>query len=310
MADSDSPPPEDASRCGVHEEARRGCAGLPTYHRVDGTPYCVLHAPRPDKMAAFQRALSEKLERRDWNFAAVWFPADQSFYKVEFGVADFSFATFNGNARFSSASFGRVEFGRTVFKANAFFGWEVSFRSDATFFETVFEGEADFGSAHFKGAYFHGTRFARHASFHSAVFDEMAAFSATFEGDVDFSLARFARRGTFRDSRFAGGVRFFGNDAYPVFLPESVMSFADTRFAKPELVSFENVTLRPHWFVGADAKAIVFTNVEWRGTLVDEINGARAALAQAPHRVVEQACNRLAVNAENNQRYDEASRFR
>ena len=126
-------PPEDAARCSVHEEARRGCAGLPTYGTHKGRPYCVLHLPDAEKLDDFRAALAQKLERGDSNFAAVWFPSDQSFYKVELGVADFSFATFNGPARFASATFGRVEFARTVFRAEADFGWEVRFLSDATF---------------------------------------------------------------------------------------------------------------------------------------------------------------------------------
>jgi hypothetical protein len=138
----------------------------------------------------------------------------------------------------------------------------------------------------------------------------MAAFSAAFEGDVDFSLAAFEGRGAFAESRFAGRVRFAANEAREMFPPDAIVPFARAHFAVPEHAVFHSVALRPHWFVNVDARRLEFTNVEWRGTLAGEIEGARALHVPAPHRLIEQACNRLAVNAEENQRYAEASRFR
>lgn len=69
-------------------------------------------------------------------------------------------------------------------------------------------------------------------------------------------------------------------------------------------------TLRPHWFVNVDARKFDFTNVGWRGGIKEEIRALKDKYVPQPHRLLAIACRQLAVNAEENHRYEEASGFR
>jgi hypothetical protein len=312
-----SPAPADPAHtdtdavCSVEAEFRKACRNEPVYRQHDRKPYCVLHLPANDKDADFRQALDRKLAQKDFNFLGVWFPARQHFHDFDFhGRADFSFATFSGDVYFSNVNFGFVEFKHTVFRGRADFGWKVEFRGDAVFSDAIFRDEATFSWAVFKGGYFGETHFRKRVSFFNATFREVAAFSATFNGEADFRLAVFEQRASFNESTFNDRARFSGQAEHPMFTSKSVVRFAFARFARPELISFHTVGLRAEWFANVEARKLDFTNVEWSGT----VGLALAALAEgherAPHRVLEKACQQLAVNAEDNQRYDEASRFR
>lgn len=60
-----------------------------------------------------------------------------------------------------------------------------------------------------------------------------------------------------------------------------------------------------------DARRFDFTNVDWgRLPLKREISGLEESNISSPHRLLAIACRHLAVNAEENHRYEEASKFR
>jgi hypothetical protein len=83
------------------------------------------------------------------------------------------------------------------------------------------------------------------------------------------------------------------------------------RIVKPERVSFHTLSLCPHWFVNIDARRFDFTNVDWkRLSLNEEISGLANYIIPSPHRLLAIARRNLAVNAEENHRYEEASKFR
>ena len=85
------------------------------------------------------------------------------------------------------------------------------------------------------------------------------------------------------------------------------------RIEKPDRVTFHTLIMRPSWFVNIDARKLNFTNVEWDWP---NINGKRPSkyaplfrLSTCPD-VPAIACHQLADNAEENKRYEEASKFR
>lgn len=93
----------------------------------------------------------------------------------------------------------------------------------------------------------------------------------------------------------------------------SSLAFDYARLESPEHVSFHTTTMRPHWFVNVDSRPFVFTDVSWewnRISIKQEIAALESNLVFSPNRLLTVACRQLAENAETNNRYEEASRFR
>ena len=125
---------------------------------------------------------------------------------------------------------------------------------------------------------------------------------ATFDGHVNFSGASFAGAASF--VREDMGRQLFGEDA--------VLLFDRARIDHPELFSFYGLALRPTWFLNVDSRKFDFTDVQWTYSNVDHDlkRLRREYLTGSHHALLAIAYRRLAVNAEDNHRYQEASRFR
>lgn len=279
-----------------------------------------------------------------YDFRYVWFPSifNLSLYKFS-AVADFSsatfsavaefisttfsadayfiWATFSADAYFSKAIFSAVAyFGSATFSANADFS-SVTFSADAYFRSATFsaytfftktkfakKGKADFTDATFeKDVYFDRTRFRNEVSFNSAIFGK--------DSDIIIRQAFFARNVDFQYCTAEGYVRF-SNLRQGL---ENKFDFQEAAFEKATRVSFHTVDLCPGWFVNVDARKFVFTDIFWKRLDSDFRNsniraelknlGARGIKGQQK-RLFEIAARQLAVNAEENNRYDEAAKFR
>jgi hypothetical protein len=193
--------------------------------------------------------------------------------------ANFSGVTFTKWADFTWAVFStRAEFTSAVFSANAYFSF-VSFGGGVSFSRATFS----------EGAYFGYAAFSVEAIFTSTVFDKEANFSyATFKAYVTFA---------------EGGKG-------EVFDSNSHLSFQFARIENPDRFSFHTLTLRPHWFVNVDARKLEFINVNWNWSGVSVKDEIKSAGEVWGHRLLAIACRNLAVNSEENHRYEEASRFR
>ena len=293
--------------------ARFACAGKPFYKEHEGKRYCVLHYPSKDKSADFQFAVKRKLETKDFDFSGVWFPDAVSFRDVQFDApTNFTDATFNAWADFCSATFSaEAKFLGATFSAlvsfiGATFGAKVNFSgahfSNATFFHATF-GE---------GAFFYSAEFHAEADFRFATFREEAAFSAaTFSAEADFREASFGGPARFREVRLVDHIRFAGEENLNSFTSGSSLELQFTKIEKPERVSFHSLTLHPHWFINVDARKFDFTNVNWNWLSVEvEVHSMNDREIPSPYRLLCIACRHLAVNAEENHRYEEASKFR
>lgn len=320
-----SPTKTDSPLCSTEEEFRSACFGAASF--VDaGKPYCLFHFPSSNKSKDFRDALNKRLEKKNYNFRGVWFP-------YELKLSRHSFET---NAVFEGATFiAQPDFSRTIFRARADFSGAVfvqqarfnsaTFTSRANFDQTVFCGNANFDRATFGARVgFNSACFARRASFESATFHERANFGeARFKGEVNFRLTNFKDYVRFAGTRDDTGA---GTPAKEFFGEKSLLDLREVKIDKPELVSFNTLTLRPFWFVEVNASKFDFSNVTWRlGTLaeeIDEINKAPAivksnceeesygGLVRSPYTPLGIAAWNLAVNAEENHRYEEASDFR
>ncbi len=306
--------PESDFVCGCVRWMRSACAGEPGYQEYEGKRYCVLHFPSKEKAPDFKKVFQRKLENKDFNFAGVWFPDEVSFAKVEFGTkADFSLATFTAAADFHFAKFGAAaSFYSAIFTATADFRF-ATFSAAANFVEARFSAAADFNLVKFGAtASFSSATFGAAADFGSVTFSADAVFyKATFNKEANFSLAIFTVRANFNSATLGDRVRFAGDKYRQPFPDTSELYLRFIRIESPDHISFHTLKLRPRWFVNVDARKFDFTNVEWRlRTVNEEIGGLQGHYVSSPHNLLFIACQRLADNAEENHRYEEASWFR
>jgi hypothetical protein len=278
--------------------APSACKGEPFYGEHEGKRYCVLHLPLKEKTANFNEALQRKITNGDLNFRGVWFPEELQFRKFQFGDhADFTYANFNGNAHFAGATFlERANFRETRFAKEAYFQ-SVIFKADADFLGAIFS----------KDAYFSYAVFSRTADFSGASFKAALKFDDASFGDyVRFS--GFPEHVTFNSSSHPYEYRAFSRN-----------SSLDLRFArieKPDRFSFHTVRLSVSWFLNVDCRKFELADIAWQWrSIAEEIaflknRGLGGMGVLSPHPMVAIACRHLASNAEENHRYEEASKFR
>ncbi len=278
------------------EYLRSACEG-PARYTYEDKKYCVLHCPDKgeEDLVEFQKALERKIQdsnsTREFNFRGVWFPNKfGGFKEFEFcHKADFCYATFAGFASFTTATF----------RADAYFNW------------TRFEDWVSF-----EGVTFEGKTFFEHPRFRGNVIFRSANFLNTtkFKGSEEAKDARTAEEFT------GGSGESVANAGARVFTPWSLVQFRYARVEDPSNLLFEDVVLRPGWYIGMPrTRELIFSNVYWRGisdrlfprSVSDEIDLVkRWRWAHNPHYLLETACRELAINAEENHRYIEASRLR
>ena len=250
-------------------------------------------------------------------------------------------------AQFRAAFFAQCSFKMACFGETADFRQAVV--RDSIDFSIADFNESDFSDgllarANFEGAFFvKAPKFNKTEFFHTAVFSTArfpgADFvEATFSGNADFSLARFEGsvskheverlrefpdiandattvaeliRVAFDRVTFKEGLTFKATD---FFQDRCLLTFEDAVFEKPDRVKFQAVSMPPHTFISVDPRDFHFTDVRWG--FIDKpsaLKEAKAALAK--HNVysppmLEVAYRQLAVNAEENNRYEEAANLR
>lgn len=217
--------------------------------------------------------------------------------------ADFSDATFTADARFREATF----------SADADFR-ETTFSADADFEEATFSADGDFGEA----------AFGAHARFSDATFSADAHFPEAKFGEADFNRSVFHALADFSRASFNDSIHFFGSATDRLSKDgtsltgralgnDPSLDFQHVRIEHRDRIAFHTLNLRPHWFVNVDSRQFVFTDVDWqwdRISIKQEIAALEANDVFSPNRLLAIACRQLAENAESNNRYEEASRFR
>ena len=95
--------------------------------------------------------------------------------------------------------------------------------------------------------------------------------------------------------------------------------FHEAAFEKASRVSFHTVRLFPNWFVNVDARKFVFTDIDWQNldsdwkneNIARELeNLKKRKIGKRNKRLLEIAARQLAVNAEENNQYVDAGKFR
>ena len=289
-----------------------------------------------------------KVNFHAYNFNADVFFRNATFSKgAEFGIANFHHrvqfcnSTFIGRAIFADAIFcDGVYFLETTFSSETHFS-RAEFRDDADFSASKFSSNAYLREAKFSAnTTFHQAEFSADVYFSKALFCQNSS--------VDFSHSKFTKDIFFEDTKFCGKTNFnsvvFGKESDVFFrrtyfehepdfayvTSESYLSFTGvnfgknfafnlqhTAFDKASRILFKSVKLRPNWFVNADPRKFVFHDVDWmldkniRQVISDELAQLkRRQIEKNPIRLLKATSRQLAENAENNNRFDEASNFR
>jgi Pentapeptide repeats (9 copies) len=246
------------------------------------------------------------------DFTRAGFSGNADFIRARFcAVATFMTAGFDASARFQEAWFNKeARFNDAKFKADARFS-ETGFNEVASFVRTSFEAGASFYNTSFcSEAEFYKASFGTEANFYEASFGAHANFKrASFSAGADFSKASFSGNADFLFANLAAYVRF-GDKDHNLLGKQAHLNLQHARVVKPEQVSFHTLRLRPNWFVNVNASRFEFVNVEWSKDLKQELEELRPNVNASPHRLLSVAYRRLAVNAEENHRYGEASDFR
>ena len=161
-----------------------------------------------------------------------------------------------------------------------------------------FDHYSHFAGANFsEWAEFNHSEFKHGANFVGSAFSKLADFTGTtFDGDLSFDLAVFAEAARF--GKPEGGREVFGDNAK--------LSLEYAKIDKPDRFSFHSMRLKPGWFFNVDCRKIDFTNVSWFKTGIDQ----NYEPFQQAHKLLRITYRQLAVNAEENHRYREASDFR
>jgi len=179
----------------------------------------------------------------------------------------------------------------------------------ADFGMTTFTGKANFGGARFIAkASFSEAVFKANANFYSATFCALVNFhNATFSAKADFTFTTFDAKAILSYATFKDYTHFAGSVEERMFGKQPLLDLQFAHIEKPDRFSFHRLQLRPHWFINVDPRKFDFTDVEWNDGLKESLRNTRD---NARHRLLAITYRQLAVNAEENHRYREASRFR
>jgi uncharacterized protein YjbI with pentapeptide repeats len=247
------------------------------------------------------------------NFKNSTFAGDFSVFSIKSYIkTDFSEATFVTTIDFSNANFYKeVRFVSTNFKNKVFF-LDSRFEELAYFNGSIFEFETSFFKSHFvKDVWLYKTEFQKKADFGQATFEAKAFFhETTFVEEANFSGTQVFKVISFQSATFQSYAMFDGHASHEQFKEETIFEFQYTRFTSPDLVSFHSMILSPNWFVDTDVRKVVFVNPNWNFTAENQLDILRGRGIYYPEKLFRITCHQLATNAEENNRYDEASNFR
>jgi hypothetical protein len=273
------------------------------------------------KQAKFTFAI---FEEGDFNHVISHMRAEFNF--VFFRNGKFIGAEFKDDIEFRSSIFLFSSFHSAIFCKNGLFNGTVFIHSSEFSFVELLRFEtrisADFRFAEFKDTsyvVFENAKFCCSVSFFNAkvngylnfegnVFlesNELVEFSDKFENEINNLL------GTFEKKKIDNFLSIVDRPK------EAILDFQKVKIADAKEVSFHSCVLRPNWFVNVDSRKIVFTNTEWKNVnnkskhIESELNSLKfGRLIKNPIELLKIAFRQLAENAENNNRYEEASNFR
>lgn len=280
--------------------------------------------------ADFKDAILPQNGRTD--FDSVKFYNSVSFENVKFFDADFKNAKFcYENKTFDKAVFKYCKFDKSVAFVSAEFFQQADFEK-STFQNAHFEDVAFSGSANFIEAQFSEDVFFNDSKFGYKDEHQINSCQANFDGAAFGSNSRvffdntwFSFHTSFKYVKFDGYVLFKGSSENLVFDNVferdafwGLLDFTYTTIEKPEKVYFQTVRLRPSWFVNSvfDLRKVNLIDIDWGSgrektfTIKEELEVLGKRIRHNSKKLLAVTFRQLADNAEVNNNFDEASRFR
>jgi Pentapeptide repeats (9 copies) len=244
------------------------------------------------------------------------FDGKTDFHSAEFtSSALFHRTCFNKNTDFTCANFSLVEFQSAIFNSPVYFT-SVQFKEQVDFMFSTFFDSAHFSATTFyKNAFFNFSKFKENSRiyFNQTVFKNKISFVKTEV--VGYLIFEGGEREVMRNNiEINEGITecFVGKD--------SILTLENSLVEKPNRISFHTVRLRPNWFINVDSRSFVFTNIDWenskgrmervKNNVRKEVKLLKERKVNNPERLFTIACRQLSVNAEENNRFEEASNFR
>lgn len=252
------------------------------------------------------------------------------FRAAKFGSASFSGSTFADEAIFSWCVFGPVRFGATFDKkANffsarfddvAYFSWAkfdssaqfrlATFRGDALFWSATFTGEADFGQATFKDSVVFSAEHGKGGFGESA---SCAFQHARFERPERVSFHTVTLRPHWFLNVDPRKFEFVAARWPGILSPDFIQTEIGELQRKEALERKEEVRRKAERLRNAEMMGDEWDKEELEKDLAEASQQDATNLAERKasfHYLLSVTCRHLAVNAEENHRYDEASDFR
>lgn len=216
------------------------------------------------------------------------------FFITDFNRSDFSnsllsYANFGGSFFLNVPTFKKCNLqGNTVFATARLPGIDCS--------DAVFHGYVDFTATRFENSLANWEK------------DRLQECNITPTADVAANPINIC----FDRATFKEGLTFKGTELYQ---EKALLSFDDSIFEKPERVRFVSVSLPPHSFIGVDPRKFHFIDarlghINKRKALKDAKQALQKHGRTYSGPMLELAYRQLAVNAEENNRYEQAADLR
>lgn len=277
------------------------CGRLPIYKKDEkGNNFCVLHYPVQEKISDFKAEFDKRIKANELNFKYVWFPDDVTFWGFQFSeTIDFQNAYFTKSLNFIDGKIYSAYFNGAKFQKSVNFG-NVEVYNSISFAGAEFLHLFQFANVNFYG--------------------NVKFWMIKLNDQLLFRDVKFFKAVNFERITFSGTVSFEGSDENEVFNGNDVvLSLQLAKPERPEKFLFYKTRLDPNWFINVDATKFVFTDVKWRnvfgGLLKINVNNELKVIEEKrkignSKELLKVSFRQLAENAENNNRFDEASKFR
>lgn len=234
--------------------------------------------------------------------------------EANFGSSIFQYANFNESKFIKDTSFN-----------SAIFKGKEDGLSALSFVKAIFEGKANFDFIKCNQiVYFHNTNFHKEANFSWSIFTKETQFTdCIFNENADFRKTEFCETSVYFTNNsfvqdiyfsvavFNGHIFFIGNSF------QKTLDLQNIQVRSPETINFQATRLRPNWFVNTDPSKFVFINIDWnnangtrKNVLIELDYLTRRKISRQVNQLLSLTYWQLAVNAEENNRFEQASDFR
>lgn len=237
-------------------------------------------------------------------------------------IANFDFTEFNADVDFAESMFNR--------SGDKYANERLVKEGETSFLECEFRGGAIFKGCEFGNRLglwdpshwisFRGSTFHSSAVFRSAHFNLCVGFEdATFKGVADFRDTTARLHLSFDNGSFETYAKFSGATKDREAWRGQTLSFQGVNLQQPGKVSFTSLSLDPAAFVNTPLKDLHFVNIKWSRknfawdwSRVKDFRFWRSEAKQrrTEYQFLSTAYRGVAKNAEENDKYHEASQFR